>query len=237
MRYISKYIAVLAAAMFMCPLLASAQSTTQDKKMAEHMDTLTFSKDAPMMSPYETPKRYYIRNVNIHGTKYIDKKQFLITSGINPGDSIYLPGGEGYIANAIDRLWRQRYFSDVKMGATIEGDSLDIEILLQERPKVHHWYIMGDGIGPGKQKDLIEKLKLRTGMEMSDYIIDKNKKLLAKEFANKGFRNTEVTALIENDSIINNAVNVTFNVKRNSKVKIGKITFSGNEQFPEKRLR
>lgn len=237
MRYISKYIAVLAAAMFMCPLLASAQSTTQDKKMAEHMDTLTFSKDAPMMSPYETPKRYYIRNVNIHGTKYIDKKQFLITSGINPGDSIYLPSGEGYIANAIDRLWRQRYFSDVKMGATIEGDSLDIEILLQERPKVHHWYIMGEGIGPGKQKDLIEKLKLRTGMEMSDYIIDKNKKLLAKEFANKGFRNTEVTALIENDSIINNAVNVTFNVKRNSKVKIGKITFSGNEQFPEKRLR
>ncbi len=106
-----------------------------------------------------------------------------------PGDSLYLPSS--YISNSITRLWNQRYFSDVKVGATILGDSVDLEIFLKERPLVNNWKF--EGISRGKQKDLTEKLKLRRGTELSDYVIDKNMKLIKAYFVEKGFRNVEVT--------------------------------------------
>ena len=121
------------------------------------------------------------------------------------------------------------------MGATIEGDSVDLELFLKERPRVYEWKF--EGITKGKQKDLAEKLKLRRGTELSDYVIDKNKRLIQAYWAEKGFRNTEVDVRIENDSLRPNVVNVTFVVDRKNKVKIGRIDFSGNESFTDKRLR
>ena len=67
---------------------------------------------------------------------------------------------------------------------------------------------------------------------------DKNQKLIKQYWAEKGFRNTEVGVRIDNDTLRpGQAVTVTFLIDRKSKVKIGKINFTGNEQFPDKRLR
>ena len=60
----------------------------------------------------------------------------------------------------------------MKIGAEIEGDSLDLEVFLKERPRVNNWDF--EGISKGKKKDLLEKLKLKRGTELSDYVIDKN---------------------------------------------------------------
>lgn len=204
----------------------------QDKEKSQEV---IFDKDAPMMQFSGAPRLYHIRKVDVSGIEHIDKNQLRATAGLVPGDSIYMPSS--YIANSITRLWSQRYFADVKVGATVEGDSLDLVIFLKERPRVYQWYFTGEGIGRSKQRDLMEQLKLKRGTELSDYVIDRNEKLIKKHFADKGFRNVEVNTIIENDSVIENAVNVTFDIKRNDKVKIGKITFSGNEQFDEKRLR
>ena len=58
-----------------------------------------------------TQKLYHIRNVNIHGAQYIDNSILRASSGLIPGDSIYLPSN--FISTAITRLWNQRLFSDV----------------------------------------------------------------------------------------------------------------------------
>lgn len=124
----------------------------------------------------------------------------------------------------------------MKIGAEIEGDSLDLEVFLKERPRVYNWEF--EGISKGKKKDLLEKLKLKRGSELSDYVIDKNKKLIHNYWAEKGFRNTEVDVRIDNDTLRpGQAVTVTFLIDRKEKVKIGKINFVGNEQFNDKRLR
>ena len=94
-----------------------------------------------------------------------------------------------------------------------------------------------EGITKGKQKDLLEKLKLKRGGALSDYIIDKNIKLIKAYWAEKGFRNAEVDVRIENDSVRPQAVTVIFGIDKKDKVKIGKINFRGNEQFTDKRLR
>ena len=259
MRYAGKQIVAVAAALLLMAGFASAQTQDtvrvdktdreaeqslkeqnadkqqQDEDEEEEDDGSHFDRNAPVMSAEAEPHLYYIRKVNVYGVRFRDKNLLLSTSGLMPGDSLYLPST--FISDAITRLWNQRYFSDVEIGAEIEGDSIDLNVFLQERPRVRSWSFEGEHIGRSKQKDLMDELKLKAGTELSDYVIDKNEKLIKKHFISKGFRNVEVSTRIENDSIRQNMVNVTFRIDRNEKVRVGSITFSGNTQFKERRLR
>ena len=205
--------------------------TTADASDEEE-EIVDFPTDAPILDASER-RLYYLRKVNIHGVQYLDHNILRSSAGLIPGDSIYLPGS--FIQNAVSRLWNQRYFADVKIGATMEGDSVDLEVFLKERPRVSSWNI--EGVPDGKKKDLLEQLKLKRGSELSDYVIDKNKKLIRDHFAEKGFLDTEVDVRIDNDSVIKQAVKVSFIVDKKKRVKVGAINFSGNEQFSDKRLR
>ena len=210
---------------------ASAQQDTLSHKKTE----VVFDDNAPMMNENETPRLYHIRKVNLHGVTQMSENNLRSIAGLIPGDTIYLPSS--FIANSVSRLWALRAFADVKIGANIEGDSVDMEIFLKERPRVYSWNFVGEGIGTPKKKDLAEKLQLKRNTELSDYIIDKNERLIQKEFADKGYRNAEVKAIITNDSTMDNVVHVTFHIDRKEKVKIGEISFDGNETFTDRRLR
>ncbi len=217
--------------MLCCSNIFAQEQNPQDTTAAPKP---AVSENAPMYRNDGAPRLYHIRNVNVHGVQYLNPDILKSSAGLIEGDSIYLPSN--FISNAISRLWSQRFFSDVKIGAEIEGDSLDLEVFLKERPRVYNWEF--EGISKGKKKDLLEKLKLKRGSELSDYVIDKNQKLIKQYWAEKGFRNTEVGVRIDNDTLRpGQAVTVTFLIDRKSKVKIGKINFTGNEQFPDKRLR
>ncbi|MDE6624122.1 MAG: outer membrane protein assembly factor BamA [Alistipes sp.] len=231
MNYFGK-ISAAALLLAFCSTDIFAQETLPADTTAAELPA--FPENAPMLRREGTPKRYHIRRIDVHGIQYLDPGIIKSSAGLIEGDSIYLPSD--FIPNAISRLWSQRVFSDVQIGAEIEGDSIDLQVLLRERPRVYNWEF--EGISKGKKKDLLEKLKLKRGNALSDYVIDKNEKLIKAYWAEKGFRNTEVTTRIENDSLRpGQAVNVTFVIDRKDRVKIGKINFTGNEQFNDKRLR
>ncbi len=231
MNYFGKIFAAAAFAV-LCFADIFAQGTPDADTLAAPQSA--FPKGAPMLQQDGKPRRYYIRRIDIHGVQYLDPSILKSSAGLIEGDSIYLPSN--FISNAISRLWSQRVFSDVQMAAEIDGDSLDLKVLLQERPRVYNWDF--EGISKGKKKDLLEKLKLKRGAALSDYIVDKNEKLIKAYWAEKGFRNAEVSTRIDNDSLRpGQAVNVTFVVDRKDKVKIGKINFTGNKQFKARRLR
>lgn len=224
----------MAAALLLlgCTNMFAQERIPQDSTAQEPRPAVP--ENAPMFKNSGEPKLYYIRKINVHGIKYLNPDVLKSSAGLIEGDSIYLPSN--FIANAITRFWSQRFFSDVKIGAEIDGDSLDLEVFLKERPRVYNWAF--EGISKGKQKDLLEKLKLKRGSELSDYVIDKNKKLIRDYWSEKGFRSTEVDVRIDNDTLRpGQAVNVTFLIDRKEKVKIGRINFIGNEQFKDKRLR
>ena len=231
MNYSGKIFTAAAALVLCCSNIFAQEQNPQDTTAAPKP---AISENAPMFRSEGEPRLYYIRNVNVHGVQYLNPEILKSSAGLIAGDSVYLPSN--FISNAISRLWSHRFFSDVKIGAEIEGDSLDLEVLLKERPRVYNWEF--EGISKGKKKDLLEKLKLKRGSELSDYVIDKNKKLIHNYWAEKGFRNTEVDVRIDNDTLRpGQAVTVTFLIDRKDKVKIGKINFVGNEQFNDKRLR
>ena len=230
MNYFGKIFTAAAALVLCCTNIFAQEQNPADTAASAKP---AFPEDAPILRQDGAQKLYYIRDVNIHGVQYLNPDILKSSAGLIPGDSIYLPSN--FIANAISRLWSQRFFSDVKIGAEIEGDSLDLEVFLKERPRVNNWDF--EGISKGKKKDLLEKLKLKRGSELSDYVIDKNQKLIKAYWSEKGFRNTEVSTRITNDTLRPQMVNVTFLIDRKHKVKIGKINFTGNEQFKDKRLR
>lgn len=230
MNYFRKLFTAAAAFVLCSPNIFAQEPVPADSTAS----TPAFSEDLPMMRFDGAQKLYHIRRIDVHGVQYLNPDILKSSAGLIEGDSVYLPSD--FISNAISRLWSQRVFSDVKMGAEIDGDSLDLHVLLKERPRVYGWDF--EGISRGKKKDLLEKLKLRRGSELSDYVIDKNKKLIKAYWAEKGFRNAEVDVRIDNDTLNpGQAVFVTFLIDRKDKVKIGKINFTGNEQFDDRRLR
>ena len=60
---------------------------------------------------------------------------------------------------------------------------------------------------------------------------------IRKYFAEKGFYNADVSVRLENDTTLENVVNVFFVVDRKNRVKIGKIDFEGNTALSDRQLR
>ena len=216
---------------------ASAQQSSMRYTMGnefatELVDSVDFDINAPMLDD-TTPKLYYIRKINLHGVKYLNHSILKSSAGLVEGDSVYLPSN--FIPNAMQRLWAPRYFSNIQIGASIEGDSLDLEIFLKERSRILTWNF--EGITKSKKEDLRDVLKLKRNSELSDYVIDKNIKLIKEHYSEKGFRTCNVDVRIDNDSIYEQCVNVTFIIDKGPKVRVGEINIIGNEKFTDKRLR
>ena len=241
MKRVMRYTKILIVAIvaLLCSVLeaeaqvASTRYTVGDDANNEIVDTVDFDLSLPVMTEGDG-KLYYIRKINVHGVKYLNHSILKASAGLQEGDSIYLPSK--FISNAMYRLWAPRYFSNVQIGATIEGDSLDLEVFLKERARILRWDITG--VSKSKKTDLIDEvLKLRRNTELSDYVIDKNVKLIKEHYAEKGFRTCEVDVRITNDTLYEQCVNVTFDIDRGPKVSVGAINFEGNDSFEDKRLR
>ncbi len=233
MNYLHKISALALAFMTLAWPLAAQEQSSEPQADTTKVERY-FDENAPMFQTAGgKQQQYYIRKVNVRGLEHLDPDLVKASAGLVDGDSILLPSN--FISNVISRLWSQRYFADVKIGAEIEGDSLDLEVFLKERPRVFNWEF--EGISTGKKKDIMEKLQLRRNSELSDYILDKNVKLIKEYWSEKGFRNAQVSYRIEQDSVRDQYANVIFEIDRGERVKIGKINFTGNEVFDDKRLR
>ena len=213
--------------------VAAVSEVTDEVEKPAEIDLKAY--DALPMADYSTTpsKKYIIRRIDVSGIKYLDPDIQINSSGLSVGDEVMIPSK--YLSEAIARLWSKQYFSDVRIVAQTAGDSVDLEVVLVERPRVYRWLF--EGVRKGEATTLTEDLKLKRGTELSDFAIDKNIHLIKKHYTDKGYRNVDVTPRIDNDSIVRNAVNVTFVVSKNEKVRVGAIEFRGNEVFPDKRLR
>ncbi|MDY3979100.1 MAG: outer membrane protein assembly factor BamA [Tidjanibacter sp.] len=213
--------------------VATVSEVTDEVEKPAEIDLKAY--DALPMADYSTTpsKKYIIRRIDVSGIKYLDPDIQINSSGLLVGDEVMIPSK--YLSEAIARLWSKQYFSDVRIVAQTVGDSVDLEVVLVERPRVYRWLF--EGVRKGEATTLTEDLKLKRGTELSDFAIDKNIHLIKKHYTDKGYRNVDVTPRIDNDSIVRNAVNVTFVVSKNEKVRVGAIEFRGNEVFPDKRLR
>ena len=184
---------------------------------------------------YDAPKRYHIKDISISGAQNLEPVVLLSIGGLGVGDSITIPGDQ--ISQAIKKYWNHGLFSDVQISASrIEGDDIYLNIFLQEQQRVAG--VRFTGVRNGEEKDLRELIKLRVGGAVTESVLDNTVRIIKKHYRAKAFLNVEVNvAQSRADTSLKNGVVLTYHVSKNGKVKIGDITFEGNNNFSDRKLR
>ena len=195
--------------------------------------TLTKSIPADSLS-YLNPKDYIIGGVTISGAKYLDKDVLLQISKLNKGDKINLPGEAN--ANVIKDLYKQGLFDDIHLNVTkINMDTVYLEIAVVERPRLSRLHLTG--IRKGEIEDVTKKLSDKTGKIVNENLLSTTTAIIKKHFQEKGYLYTTVTIKQTKDPGDANSVILDVAVDKKSKVMINSVTFEGNKDFSQSKLR
>jgi len=190
--------------------------------------------DSLRVMDYANPKEYVIAEVTVSGIEFIQKEVLLSISGLKAGNSITLPGDD--VTDVLKKFWSQGLFSDAKITATqIRNDSVWLDIYLTEQSRMSRLNI--NGIGKSETQDVMEKINLRNGQQVTADIMNNTNRIIREHFIEKGFLNTEVSIHLKDDTIRVNMVQMEVDVDKKQKVKINEIYFNGNVAFKESLLR
>jgi len=184
---------------------------------------------------YARPKKYIIGGIRVDGIKYLSSNQIISLTGLQEGGEITIPSDIS--ASIVKRIWSQRFFSSVSFeidSLSASKDTAFFVLRLQERPRVSRWSYRG--IKNSEQSDLKERLNLRRGSELSDFVLKSSTNSIKNYYKDKGFINAEVHVIQEKDTLVKNAVRVTFEIDRGLKVKVKTIEFVGNDNVPDKKI-
>lgn len=191
-----------------------------------------FTQTAPFS--YSNPEKFTLKGITVSGVKFLDPNVIVSISGLYIGDTLSIPSED--ITNAINKLWDQGLFSDVKITATkIEGDDIYIDIFLQELPRISG--IEFTGLKKSEEKDIRELIKLRIGGQATENILDNTSRIIKNHFRSKAFLNANVEIHQQNDTVMANGVRLNFVIDKGPKVRISDIDFEGNKLVSDRRLR
>jgi len=183
---------------------------------------------------YENPEEYIIKEISVAGIKYLDKNILVNLSGLNVGQEITVPGDD--ITDAIQKLWSQGLFSDVKISITdVVLDSISLEIFLMERNRLSELEI--NGVKKSFEKDIREKLELKRGMQVTENLINRAERTILDYLKEKKFSNASVDIVQIDDTTQLNNVKLKIHIDPRKKIKIKDINFYGNTVFSDGKLR
>ena len=184
---------------------------------------------------YEDPQKYIVGGVEITGTKTVSKEQILSLCGLRIGEEVQVPSET--LTDRIKRIWVQRYFANVSFyvdSLSAKKDTAFFRLDLQERPRVSLWSFRG--IKNSEQTELMERLALRKGGEISEFVVRSSTNIILDYYKEKGFNNAKVNVIQKKDTLIRNAVRVIFDISKGKRVRIKLITYEGNDHVPEGKL-
>jgi outer membrane protein insertion porin family len=183
---------------------------------------------------YSKPKEYEIANVSIAGTKHLDANVLKLLSGLSEGDKIQIPGDK--LAKAIENLWKQGLFSDVKLNVVkYQGNYVFLEIALTERPRLHR--VSYTGVKKSDIDDIRDKVKLVAGKVVTDNLLMSTTNTIKEFYFDKGHSNCKVIIKEIPDSTVPNSVNLKITIQKGKKVKIKFIDIEGNFKVADSKLK
>ncbi len=182
----------------------------------------------------ENGKEYILADVEVTGKSSYNQQTVVTFSGLEKGQNIKVPGEE--ISTAIKKLWKLGLFSDVNFYINkIEGDSIFLELNLNESPKLYEVKIVG--AKKGKIEELIKDTDLKKGKIVNENLITTTKNYLENKYKKDGYYNTKVFINTTPVDSAENDVKMLVNIDKGDKVKISKIDFIGNDELSDKKLK
>ncbi|WP_430400038.1 outer membrane protein assembly factor BamA [Flavobacterium sp.] len=182
---------------------------------------------------FENGKEYILAEVEVTGKVSYNEQTVVTFSGLEKGQKILVPGED--ISSAIKKLWKLGLFSDVNFYINkIEGDSIFLELNLNESPKLSDVKIIG--LKKGKADEIIKQADLKKGKIVNENLITTTKNYIESKYRKEGFYNTKVLISNSPDSTGNN-VKMLVNINRGEKVKVKTIEFIGNSEIKDSKLK
>ena len=182
-----------------------------------------------------------LSKVATRGNIITSKNTILFTAGLQEGKTI----SPVDFPRAIKRLWKLGLFQDIQIEYNEElEDGLSITIVVLENFILNKIEYFGNK--KLKSSKLDEELSFSEGQRIKPNTLKQATEKIKSIYAEKGFLNIEIESsldtLTEHFTLFGGkgkelARNIKFKIKENSKTKIGKIIFEGNEDFSDFKLR
>ncbi len=144
---------------YLFPLLVSfAAANAQEQTVTTQTDSSDATKETtiPDTNP-NVQRQYRLGKIKVTGNYNFNELTIFTYAGLEKGQIINLPGEE--ISDAIKKLWKTGYFSDIKVyESSVEDDVLNLEIYLNELPRLKNVEIIG--IKKAKKEEILKDLQL-----------------------------------------------------------------------------
>ncbi|HOY32319.1 MAG TPA: POTRA domain-containing protein [Bacteroidales bacterium] len=186
---------------------------------------------------YGSPKEYVIQKLVFRGVQYTDTNICKLLTGLYEGQKIMVPGEQ--TSNAVQNLWKQGLFDDVKIFATqIEEGKIWFEIQLTEHPRLAAAPLFSSNVKKSEVDDLREKINLSKGDVITRNVILRSENIIKTYYNDKGYYNADVkiNEIIDTSSG-KYASRLNIEINRNKKVKIRKINIIGNDHVTDFKLK
>jgi outer membrane protein insertion porin family len=185
---------------------------------------------APESSP-DSIWQKTILSIAVEGISSADTFLVLNSSKLVPGD-VLTPG---LAQDAVKGVFGLGLFSDVQLEAQTEADGVRLVMKVDEYPRLRKLRFSGNK--KIKSKKLEEKITLFEGRLVSPREIKNNIERIKGLYEEKGYLLIEVESEISPAEGEDGEVDLQFTIDEGKKVRIRKITFSGNQEFTDKKLR
>ncbi len=180
------------------------------------------------------PREYEIGGITVAGIQYLDESALKTLTGLSVGDKIKIPGDE--LAKAVENLWKQGLLSDIRIAVTrVEGNLVFLELRLAEMPRLSRFSFKG--VTKNEVDKLREKMTLVAGKVLTENVLKSNETIIRDYFINKGFLNVEVKMEPSTDTSLINSSFLLITIRKNGKVRIHEIRFTGNNAFSSGKLK
>lgn len=134
------------------------------------------------------------------------------------------------------RFYKQGLYSQVEINLEkVVGDKAWLQISLKEQPRMAE--IRFTGVKGGERKDLLERLGVEKGQQLTPNIVQRIRQVVEKFYEGKGFKNVVVTTTQQPDLSQENYDFLTVNVDRQNKVKVHKIYINGNNVLSDRKFK
>ncbi len=184
--------------------------------------------------PFDQGTKYFLGNIKVTGKISYNEQTVVTFAGLEKGQEVTIPGEE--ISNAIKKLGKLGLFSEIDFYVNkIEGDSIFLELNINELPKLNEVKIVG--VKKSKKETLIKDNALTKGKIVNENLITTTRNYIENKYRKDGFYNTKVAVSTKADTTQTNQVNMLIFIDKGNKIKINSIDFTGNTMYTDSQLR
>ena len=137
------------------------------------------------------------------------------------------------ISRDLKALMRSGYFKDVRADLERTPEGLVLTWIVEELPWIRE--VVFSGNDDIKTEEIEEAIAIKKGTFLRTIDVERAVETIRKLYVNEGYYSARISYRIEGAQ--NNQSDVIFEIVENKEIKVGRISFVGNQAFTDKELR